>query len=121
MSQTVLIVDDDADIRAVLSEFLEDEGYAVVTAVDGADALRYLRTQAPPTMVLLDLMMPVMDGFQFREEQRGDASIASIPVVIMTASGAFEPSVFGVDDIVAKPIELDRLLGALDKAGRKHE
>lgn len=119
MNQTVLIVDDDADIRAVLSEFLEGEGYAVATAAHGAEALYYLRTQAPPTLVLLDLMMPTMDGFQFREEQRRDASIASIPVVVMTASGAFEPGVFKVEHIVAKPIELDKLLDALNEAGRR--
>lgn len=119
MNQTVLIVDDDADIRAVLSEFLEDEGYAVATAAHGAEALHYLRTQAPPALVLLDLMMPTMDGFQFRQEQRRDASIAAIPVVVMTASGAFNPDAFDVEHIVAKPIDLERLLDALDRTGRK--
>lgn len=116
MSKTILIVDDDADIRAVLSEFLEYEGYAVATAGNGREALDYLRAHALPAVVLLDLMMPTMDGFQFREEQKRDAAIAPVPVILMTARGALEPGAIDVARILAKPLELEVLMAALDGA-----
>lgn len=116
MTKTVLIVDDDADIRAVLSEFLEYEDYDVATATHGGEALAYLRAHPRPAVVLLDLMMPVMDGFRFREEQLRDPAIASVPVVVMTARGALEPGAIDVDHIVAKPIDLGKLLDALGRA-----
>lgn len=116
MNKSILIVDDDADIRAVLAEFLEYEGYSVATAAHGGEALDFLRTHAPPSVVLLDLMMPTMDGFQFREEQKRDPAIASVPVVLMTARGALEPGAIDVGRILAKPLELDALMEALDGA-----
>lgn len=116
MNKTVLIVDDDADIRSVLSEFLEFEEYAVATAANGSEALAFLRAQPHTGVVLLDLMMPVMDGFQFREAQKRDPSIASIPVVVMTASGSLGPESIDALDVLAKPLELDRLLDSLESA-----
>lgn len=116
MNKSILIVDDDADIRAVLSEFLEYEGYAVATAAHGREALDFLRAHALPSAVLLDLMMPTMDGFQFREEQKRDPAIASVPVVLMTARGALAPGAIDVGHILAKPLDLDALTAALDEA-----
>ncbi|HEX8788494.1 MAG TPA: response regulator [Telluria sp.] len=116
MNKTILIVDDDADIRAVLSEFLEFENYTVSTAANGREALAFLRAHPRTSVVLLDLMMPIMDGFQFREEQKRDPAIASVPVVVMTASGSLGPGSIDVDQVLAKPLELDRLLAALDSA-----
>jgi CheY-like chemotaxis protein len=116
MSKSILIVDDDADIRGVLSEFLEYEGYSVATAAHGREALGFLRTHARPSVVLLDLMMPTMDGFQFREEQKRDPAIASIPVIVMTARGALESGAIDVAQVLPKPLELERLMAALDEA-----
>ena len=83
---TVLIVEDHPEISTTLTELLEDEGYQVVTAVNGQEALTYLRhAPQPPSLILLDLMMPVMDGWTFRTLQAGDPALAAIPVVVMSA------------------------------------
>jgi CheY-like chemotaxis protein len=84
----VLVIDDDADIRDVLAEVLEENGYTVSTASNGREALERLRAGAsPPSFILLDVMMPIMDGWQFRAEQVRDPTLASIPVVVITAVG----------------------------------
>ena len=106
----VLIVDDDEDIRDALKDLLEDEGYRVLTADNGRDALETLAGGAAPRVILLDLMMPVMDGWQFRIEQKKDPLLAAIPVVVITAAG----DVGEMDvDVVPKPIDLERVLGAV--------
>ena len=75
----ILVVDDDPDIRDSLREVLEDEGYEVACVGNGREALDHLKTANPrPCVILLDLMMPVMDGWQFRKEQKQDAEIAGI-------------------------------------------
>ena len=82
------MVDDDPDIRDSLREVLEDEGYEVACVGNGREALDHLKTASPrPCVILLDLMMPVMDGWQFRREQKQDADIADIPLVVITATG----------------------------------
>lgn len=83
----VLNVDDDDDLRATLALLLEFEGFAVRCARDGAEALRAI-TEARPLIVLLDLMMPVMNGWQFRAAMLADPSLADIPVIVITAAGA---------------------------------
>src|SRR3569832_407091 len=85
--RSILIVDDDVDIRVTISLILEDEGYAVASAANGEEALRYLRSHPSPSLILLDLMMPGMDGVEFRAEQQRDAQLSGIPVVVVTASG----------------------------------
>ncbi len=87
MSPALLIVDDDDSIRETLSEILEEEGYVVYRAADGREALAILRAGAPVSVVLLDIMMPVMDGPTFRQEQLADAALRHIPVLVMTAAG----------------------------------
>jgi CheY-like chemotaxis protein len=85
--RAILVVDDDPDIREALRDVLEDEGFAVVEAENGKDALDYLAGADPaPCLVLLDLMMPVMDGMQFLAERTGDRRLAEIPVTVVTAS-----------------------------------
>jgi CheY-like chemotaxis protein len=86
------------------------------TAAHGREALDNLRAHARPSVVLRDLMMPTMDGFQFREEQISNPAIVSIPVVVMTARGALEPGAIDVERIVPKPLELERLMAAQDEA-----
>ena len=86
MSHTVLVVEDDVDVRQALIEILEEHGFAPLGARDGAEALGLLdRATELPCVILLDLMMPVMDGASFREAQRKDPRLASIPVVVLSA------------------------------------
>jgi CheY-like chemotaxis protein len=80
-----LVVDDDADIRAVLQGLLDDEGYHAICVENGEEALNRLRAGLRPCLILLDLMMPIMDGHRFRAQQVSDPSLANIPVVVITA------------------------------------
>jgi CheY-like chemotaxis protein len=82
----ILLVEDDAPVREALQELLEAEGYLVEVAENGLAALRRLRAGFRPVAVLLDLMMPVMDGWQFREAQQADSDLKDIPVFILTAA-----------------------------------
>ena len=109
----ILIVDDDEDIRELLAELLRDEGYRVQTAKNGHDALTSLRTGTdPPCLIILDLMMPVMNGFQFLEALRRDPALSLIPVAVVTANGSLgtEERAAIAAPILAKPLELRRLL-----------
>jgi CheY-like chemotaxis protein len=108
---SVLVVDDDVDIRLVVRMILEGHGYAVIEAADGAEALARLREHRP-CVILLDLMMPGVDGFQFRTEQVRDPSLSHIPVVILSGGGgvAKKAAELGVAGHLAKPPELRQLL-----------
>ena len=114
----VLVVEDDPDIRATLCEALEDNGYSPVGASNGAEALEYLRGgHERPCLILLDLMMPVMDGQTFREEQRADSTLASIPVVVVSAYRDLEKYARDLaTECLPKPVRLDTLL----QTARKH-
>ena len=105
----ILLVDDDPDVRDVLREVLSDANHEVALAGNGAEALAMLRDSCKPNVVLLDWMMPTMDGARFREEQRNDPALASIPVVILSASARIEVDA-GVAAILRKPLRLDELL-----------
>jgi CheY-like chemotaxis protein len=108
----VLVVEDDPDIRATLCEALEDHGYTPAAACNGVEALAYLRgNNERPCLILLDLMMPVMDGQAFRAEQRADPALASIPVVVVSAYRdvhRYEQELAA--ECLAKPVRLDTLL-----------
>src|SRR3954463_2951434 len=111
----VLVVDDDPDIRDSLREVLEDEGYQVACVSNGREALDYLKVTAPsPCVILLDLMMPVMDGWQFRREQKLDPAIADIPLVVITATGK-RPVLIDAEERVLKPLDLGRLFEAIER------
>src|SRR5919206_1695644 len=88
----VLVVEDDFAIRETLRELLEDEGYRVAWAANGKEALARLHERAP-RVILLDLMMPVMDGWEFRVAQQRDPALASIPVVVISADHGLEQKV----------------------------
>jgi CheY-like chemotaxis protein len=108
----VLVVDDDEDVRDVVATVLDDAGFAVALAGDGSEALRRLRQGGvTPCLIILDLMMPVMDGYRFRAEQRADAALAAIPTLVFTA-GSVGPEVKALDPlaVIRKPIDLNRLL-----------
>lgn len=114
----VLIVEDDRDIREALAEFLADEGFPSVQVPDGGAALERLRRGGPrPGVILLDLMMPGMDGFQFRAEQLRDPELASIPVLILSAGARARQAAadLGAAGFVAKPVDLSALLAQLEK------
>ena len=111
----VLVVDDDPDIRDSLREVLEDEGYAVSCVSNGREALDYLKSKQPrPCVILLDLMMPVMDGWQFRREQKQDPEIADIPLVVITATGK-RPVLIDAAELVMKPLDLTQLFAAIER------
>ncbi|NJK81830.1 MAG: response regulator [Chloroflexaceae bacterium] len=111
-SPSILVIDDDYFMREMLTVLLEDEGYAVATAAHGREALDYLHTVARfPNLILLDMMMPIMDGAAFRQAQQQDATIASIPVVVLSANG--DPNLgkkLGVEAHLPKPIDMETLL-----------
>ena len=114
--KTVLVVDDDRDIRDVLTDALEAEGYSVVTAADGQEALDWLRSGAArPCIILLDLMMPKMDGIQFRTEALNDANLARIPVVVLSAdpSAIVAAKSLNFAGSLRKPVPLEALLAAV--------
>ena len=115
--RSILIVEDDADLREALSDVLRDAGYAVAMAADGREALDRLRRESRPSVILLDLTMPVMNGWQFRDEQRRDPDLSKIPVVVLSASDRLAEKLgpLGVADYVRKPIELNRLLPMLER------
>jgi CheY-like chemotaxis protein len=106
----VLIVEDDDSAREALSDCLEMEGFTVAAARNGREALDYLHQSPPPKVILLDLYMPVMTGWEFREAQKKDAAIANIPVVVVTAFGSGMTKQIDANVIMHKPLDLDRLL-----------
>jgi len=111
----VLLVDDDLDIREILPETLADMGFDVVTAANGLEALT-LVGQMPvrPSVILLDLMMPVMDGYGFLEERRKKPEIASIPVAIITAGHGIDKVRIGDHaPIIWKPFNVPHLVSVL--------
>ena len=114
----VLIVEDDRDVREALVEVLEDEGVLVAAAGNGVEALGYLRdAEILPRLILLDLMMPVMDGRQFRVAQLKDPKWAAVPVVVMTATGDFkeESRRMNVSGAIRKPLDLAQLFDVVSK------
>lgn len=107
-SKPVLLVEDSPDLQALIIEFLEGEGCNIVYASNGQQALEMLKSmQELPALILLDLMMPVMDGHVFRQEQAKNSRIANIPVIIMTADGHIESKTIklGAQGFIKKPID----------------
>lgn len=103
----ILIVEDSLDLQALLGELFEQEDYKISRAMNGREALDYLASVRDlPSLILLDLMMPVMDGIEFREIQRKDPRLAKIPVVVMTADSNSQNKAaeLGVSEIIRKPI-----------------
>jgi CheY-like chemotaxis protein len=113
---TILIVEDDFDVRESLSEALRDEGYAIECAVDGEQALEYLRKGGRPGLILLDLMMPRMSGSEFRMVQKVDPQLQHLPVVLLSADGAMEEKAKALqtDGALRKPIDLEQLLKVIE-------
>jgi CheY-like chemotaxis protein len=114
-SGPVLVVDDDPDIREALADLLEHRGFNVVTAANGAEALALLRAGGErPSVILLDLMMPIMDGYDFLDEQRRDPDLSPIPVAIITAGQTVDKArVAAPIPVLSKPIDVKRLMQTL--------
>lgn len=106
-SSPILVVEDDADARAALIDILEISGFPAVPAGNGREALDYLRRSSTPSCIILDLMMPEMNGWEFRAAQKNDPTIASVPVIVVSAFGG---ATIDADEILVKPIDVDQLL-----------
>jgi CheY-like chemotaxis protein len=110
-NSTILVVDDDAAIRDSVRDLLEAEGYAVCAAVDGEDALDQLSRMKPPNLILLDLRMPRVDGWQFLA-RRQTAEGQHVPIVLLSGM-TFIRDAPGVADFLAKPIRPDKLIACV--------
>jgi CheY-like chemotaxis protein len=111
----ILIVEDDKDLRDSLRDALELEGYVAVCVENGQAALAYLATGARPCVILLDLMMPVMDGWAFRQELLKDEELAAIPVVVMTAATPARAAVIAAEAVIYKPLHMGRVVDVVQE------
>jgi len=116
---SVLVVDDDADVGELMRVTLEAEGYQVACVRNGREALNHLRSHADTCIVLLDLMLPIMDGRHFRATQLNDRALAWIPVVLMSGAPDAERHAreLGARGLVKKPLDLDEVKQALRSVG----
>jgi two-component system response regulator MprA len=119
MKRRILLVEDDPEISRIVNLVLLDEAYEVETAADGAQALEILRRGGErPHAILLDLMLPGMDAWKFRELQKAEPRIAAIPIVVFSAHAkiAEHAAELGAISYVRKPPDLEELLSALERA-----
>jgi CheY-like chemotaxis protein len=115
MKSQVLIVDDDDDLREIVCAVLADADYDVRGAASGLEALSTLRGANRPNIILLDLMMPVMTGFELRERLLEEPDLACIPVVVMTASRGFDVGPLAAAAVVYKPLDVTALVEAVER------
>jgi CheY-like chemotaxis protein len=112
---TVLVVDDDGDIRDAICLVLEHNGYRALAASNGEEALTRLRADVPVDLILLDMMMPVMDGWGFRKSQPDGPAFVEIPVIVLTGDGraSSKAAAIGAAGYLKKPLDLGDLLEAV--------
>jgi signal transduction histidine kinase len=110
MKGRIAVVEDDADAREVIAELLRDEGYDVLSFGDAAEAFAKLRGEAPPDLILLDLRLPGMDGWEFRVQQKRDPRLAQTPVIALSADQSAQALAIDADEFLPKPPRLDALL-----------
>jgi CheY-like chemotaxis protein len=117
MKHHILVVDDDAEIRETIVELLRERGYEASGAGDGIEALDTLRSRSPWCLILLDLMMPNMDGWQMRREQLADPVLSAIPVVVVSATTDVPQVATSLRavDYVTKPARLTQLIEAVER------
>jgi CheY-like chemotaxis protein len=107
--KSILVIEDDDDVREALAQLLEDEGYGVHAAHNGREGLQIASETALPRVIVLDLMMPVMSGWEFLAARRNDPRLRNVPVVVVSATG--DPKRLGeVTAFFRKPIDIRRLL-----------
>lgn len=117
-ARRVMVVDDDSDIRDAIREVLQDGNYHPVLAADGASALDELRAAEPkPCVILLDVMMPVLDGKAFRSQQRDDPQLSSIPIVVLSAhaDAVAAAAEMKAEGFLRKPVDLNDLLHTVEQ------
>ena len=112
---SILVVEDDVGAREALTDILRDEGFEVLEAANGREALDRLQGGTRPCVILLDLVMPVMDGWEFRQRQLREASFAPIPVVVLTATAGDGPEAVPAADVLRKPVDFDALLERVER------
>ena len=115
---TVLVVEDDDDLRDVVLQTLQRNGFAVAGARDGQEALEWLAREPLPNLILLDLMMPRMSGWEFRRRQLADKRISDVPVVVMTATHTLDEAAIHADDILRKPLSFAALVKTIKRYAR---
>ncbi len=109
------MVEDDDDLREVVTQTLQRSGFPVECARDGLEALERLSSEPYPCLILLDLMMPRMSGWEFRSRQLADPRLAGVPVVVMTATTTLDEAAVRADDILRKPLSLPSLLSTVKR------
>jgi CheY-like chemotaxis protein len=111
----VLVIEDDSLVRDAMESLLKDDGYEVWSAENGQEALRWLQTDSLPDIIVLDLKMPVMDGWQFRVIQKGDAKLSRIPVLALSADRSAQAASISAQAFLRKPVDATTLLPVLSK------
>jgi len=106
----VLIVEDDADLREMMAQLLTLEGFRTAAVANGREALQYLGDGDKPEVILLDLMMPIMDGWEFRRRQQADPELSRVPVIVLSALDQGRAAGLDPDAFLKKPLDFDRLL-----------
>ncbi len=106
----VLIVEDDVELREMMAQLLALEGFQARAVANGREALDYLGEGARPHVILLDLMMPVMDGWEFRRQQQSDPTLATVPVIVLSALDHRRAAEVDAVAFLKKPLDFDRLL-----------
>ena len=112
----VFLIEDDQDIRSSIIDILEEEGFAIDWAANGQEALDKLRCcQQKPSLILLDLRLPVKDGLEFRAEQMKEPNLADIPVVVISADGRLQEKTadLGIRGLLRKPVDIEELLATV--------
>lgn len=115
--EKILLVEDDDDIRETLAELLGERGYEVIAVTNGRDAIAELRSSSAPCLIILDLMMRVMDGWQFRAQQMADQKLSAIPVVVLSGIPDARQHAINLKavDYLGKPLDLDRLYKTIEQ------
>lgn len=113
--KTVLIIEDEFEIRNTTQKILQMKGFKVVTATNGQEGLEKLKTIEHPCIILLDLMMPVMDGWAFLENRKKDPGISSVPVIVLSAAIDKRAKTLGILDFIKKPFSIRSLLTVVER------
>ena len=106
----VLIVEDDEDLREMMAQLLTLEGFQTAAVANGREALDYLHQATRPDVIVLDLMMPIMDGWEFRRRQQADPVLAPVPVIVLSALDQARAANLNATAFLKKPLDFDRLL-----------
>ncbi|MGE3610110.1 MAG: response regulator [Bacteriovoracaceae bacterium] len=117
INKRILVIEDDTYIRELLVELLESEGYNVASANNGLEGIKTLESSSDPDLILIDLMMPVMDGYAFRTEQLKNPRWSKIPTIVMSAEANAKEKMkpFHVTAFLSKPVELETILKTVSR------